>query len=217
MWRGNDEEGRQGSSETSSCSTGIPGCGSPGLKISQKVPFFDPSPLNWWSGPESIVKVQIDGENSWALLDSSLTIIAVMPGFIEVCFLDDWPLSDLVKGTLGINGFKGVFSQPLGYINIRVQVEGVWGYDEDQDALVIPDSTGFGSWVPVTLGASPINGIIKVIKESEIDELSVSLNGSMMAKLLACWQAGLSIQWDTVTDQAVDLTYLNEAVKATEK
>ena len=50
-----------------------------------------------------------------------------------------------MDGMMGINGFGGLFSQPLGYIIIRVQVEGVRGYDKDQVALVIPDSTAFGS------------------------------------------------------------------------
>ena len=63
--------------------------------------------------------------DSWALLDSGSTINAVTPEFIEVHSLDVGPLSDLADGTLGINGFGGVFSQPLGYIIIRVQVEGV--------------------------------------------------------------------------------------------
>ena len=48
-------------------------------------------------------------------------------------------------------------------------------------AIVIPDSTGFGSQVPVTLGIPIINRIINVIKESEDDELSVSLNGLRIA------------------------------------
>ena len=65
-------------------------------------------------------------------------------------------------------------------------MEGVWGYDEYQVALVVLDSTVFGSQVPVTLGTPTINWLISVIKESEIDELSVSLNGSRMAWLLAC-------------------------------
>ena len=52
--------------------------------------------------------------------------------------------------------------------------------------LVIPDSTGFGSQVLVTLGTPTINQIINMIKESEIDELSVSLNGSRIVQLLAC-------------------------------
>ena len=54
-------------------------------------------------------------------------------------------------------------------------------------------------------------------KESEIDELSVSLNGSRIAQVLACWQAGLSIQRETVTNQTVDPAYLNNVVKTTKK
>ena len=45
----------------------------------------------------------------------------------------------------GINGFGGVYIQPLGYVMIKVQVEGVRGYDEHQVALVKPDSITFGS------------------------------------------------------------------------
>ena len=137
--------------------------------------------------------------------------------FIEVSLLDVGPLSDLSDGTLGINGFGGVFSWPLGYIIIRVQVEGVWGNNKDQVALVVPDSIGFGSWVPVTLGTSNINWIINMIKVSEIDELSVSLNGSRMAWLLACQWSGFLIQMETVTNQTVVPTDLNEAVKTTKK
>ena len=59
--------------------------------------------------------------------------------------MDIGPLSDLTSGTLGINGFGEVLSQPLGCVIIMVQVEGVLGYDEDQVPLVIPDSTVFGS------------------------------------------------------------------------
>ena len=144
---GNNEEGRPGPSETSSHSTSVPGWGSQGLKTSLKVPFFNPDLLTQWSGPENIAQVRIDGESSWDLLDSGLTINVVTPEFVEACSLDIDPLSDLANGTLGINGFRGVYIKPLGYIIIRVEVEGVWGYNEDQVALVIPDSTIFGSRV----------------------------------------------------------------------
>ena len=88
--------------------------------------------------------------------------------------MDIGPLSDLVSGMLGINDFGGLFSIPLGYVIIRVQVEGVQSYNEDQVALVIPDSTSFGSQVPITLGTPTINQNIKMIKESKIDELLAS-------------------------------------------
>ena len=56
-----------------------------------------------------------------------------------------------------------------------------------------------------------------MIKESEIDELLVFLNGSRIAQLLACWQAGLLIQRETVTNQTVDPADLNEIDKTTKK
>ena len=72
-------------------------------------------------------------------------INAVTTEFVKVCSLNVGLLRDLANGTLGINGFGGEFSKPFSYIIIRVQVEGVRGYDEDQVALVIPDSTIFVS------------------------------------------------------------------------
>ena len=118
--------------------------------------------------------------------------------------MDVGPLSDLLDGTLGINGFGGVYTQTLGYVIIRVQVEGVRGYDEDQVTLVKPDSTTFGSQVLIILGTPTINRIINVIKESEIDELSASLNGSRIAQLLACHQAELSVKSNATAPPIVD-------------
>ena len=54
---------------------------------------------------------------------------------------------------------------------------------------------------------------MNVIKESKIDELSVSLNGLKISHLLAGCQAELSFKNDTTTSQIPSLTDLNEAVK----
>ena len=143
--RGDDKERRPDPSETSRHSPDIPGGGSQSLKMSQKAPFLNPDSLTQWNGPENIAQVKIDGENGWALLDSGSTINAVTPGFTEAHSLDVGHLSDPAGGTLGISGFGGVFFCPLGYVIVRVQVDGVWGYDDDQVALVVPDSTIFGS------------------------------------------------------------------------
>ena len=78
------------------------------------------------------------------LLDSGSTINAVTPEFIKAHSLDVGPLSNLVDSTLKLNGFGGLFSWSLGYVIIRVQVEGVNSYTKDQVALVILDSTTFG-------------------------------------------------------------------------
>ena len=72
-----------------------------------------------------MARVKIDSGSSWALLDSGSTINAATPRFIEAHSLDIGPLNNLTEGTLGINGFGGVFSGPLSYVVIRVQVEEV--------------------------------------------------------------------------------------------
>ena len=177
MWKREWQRRKPGLSETSSHSANIPRWGSPSLRTSQKVPFLNLDLLTHWSGPQNIVWVRINDESSWALLDSGSTINVVTPKFVVAHSLDVSPLGDLVDGVLGINGFEGLFSWPLGYVIIRVQVEGMQGYNEDQVALVIPDPTAFGSQVPVTLGTLTIKWIINVIKESKIDELLASLKG----------------------------------------
>ena len=50
------------------------------------------------------------------------------------------------------------------------------------------------------LGIPAINQIINVIKESKIDDLSISLNGLRISYLLTCHQAKLSIQKETATN-----------------
>ena len=108
-------------------------------------PFLNPYPLTHWSGPENIAQIKINGEGSWALLDSGPTINVVTLQFVKASSLHVGPLRNLVDGTLKINGFWELFSLPLGYVIIRVQVEGVKGHKEDEVALVIPDLAAFGS------------------------------------------------------------------------
>ena len=170
-----------------------------------------------WSGPENIAQVKIDDEGSWPLLDSGSTINAVTLEFVKAHSLDVGPLSDLVDGTLKINGSGGLYFWPLGYVIIRVQVEGVKDYDEDQVALVIPDLTSFGSRVLVTLGTPTIIWIVNIIKESEIDELSVSLHGLRISHLLAGCQVELSLKNDITARSIPDPTSINEAVKMTKQ
>ena len=54
---------------------------------------------------------------------------------------------------------------------------------------------------------------MNVIKESEIDELSVSLNGSRISWLLAGHQVELSLKNNTTASQIPGLIDVNQAVK----
>ena len=187
------------------------------LKSLWKTPFLNPNPFTPLSGPKNIVQVRINHENTWALLDNGSTINAVTPDFMEAWSLDVSLLSDLVNSTMGINGFRGLYSWPLGYVIIRVQVEGVRGYDEYQVALVVQDSTTFGSQVSVTLDTPTINCIVNMIRESKIGELLASLNGLRISCLLTCCPAELSIRREMAVKPITGLPNLNEGVKMIRK
>ena len=144
-------------------------------------------------------------------------INAVTPEFVEAWSLGIDPLSNLVDNTLDVNCFGRLYTQPLGYVIIRIWVERAWGYNEDQVALIIPDPTDFCSQVQVILGTPTINQIIHMIKESEIDELSISLNGLKISHLLACHYAEPSTKSETSSDCTMDPTNLNEAIKTTKR
>ena len=78
------------------------------IRTSQKIPFLNPDPLTHWSGPEKIAQVRIDEESCWALLDNGSMVNAVTPEFVGAHSFDVGLLSDLVNGTLNMNGFGGL-------------------------------------------------------------------------------------------------------------
>ena len=93
-----------------------------------------------------------------ALLDNGCQVNAVTPKFVEAHTLKVGPMSILVEGRVNMVGLGGMCTCPFGYIIIRVQVDGVGGYDKDQIALVVPDSSKFASRVPVTLCTPNLKG-----------------------------------------------------------
>ena len=64
-------------------------------------------------------------------------------------------------------GLGNAYTQPLGYVIIKVQVDGVQGYDEDQITLVVLDLSNFAARIPVILRTPTISCIINVMKERE--------------------------------------------------
>ena len=101
--------GHSSQSEVVGYTTGHPGQCSLIIKVSWKAPFPNPDPFMCWSGTENIAWIKIGDEGSWALLDSDSTINTVTLEFRKACSLVVGTLSNLVDGTLKINGFEGLF------------------------------------------------------------------------------------------------------------
>ena len=108
-------------------------------------------------------------------------------------------------------GMKVAYTQPLGYIIVWVQVDGVQGYDEEEIALVVPDELKFAKWIPVILGTPTISHIVNIIKEREIDTLEMPWVNARVAHLLLVCRA-MTMVVDDETAEAASLNGYDEVV-----
>ena len=117
-----------------------------------------------------------------ALLDNGTQINIIMPNYVKNYSLEMGPITDLISTRVTCMGIGNAYTCPLGYIIIRVHVDGVQVYDEDQIDLVIPDESKFAEWVPVILGTPTISHIMNVMKEGEIDALGECQGGTSVIR-----------------------------------
>ena len=92
-----------------------------------------------------------------ALLVNGAQVNTIMLRYVHEHSLEVGPITDPMGSKVTCVGLGNVYTRPVGYVVIWVQVDGVWGYDEDQIALVIPDFSKFAARVPVILGTPSIN------------------------------------------------------------
>ena len=83
-----------------------------------------------------------------ALLDNGAQVNTIMLRYVSDHSLQVGPITDLMGSKVTCVGLGNAYTRPLGYVVIQVQVDRVWGYDEDQIALVIPGLFQFCSQSP---------------------------------------------------------------------
>ena len=91
-----------------------------------------------------------------ALMDNGLQINTITPSYVKKHSLEMGPITDLIGARVTCVGLGNAYTQPLGYVIVQVQVDGVQVYDEDQIALVGLDESKFAEWIPVIFGTSTI-------------------------------------------------------------
>ena len=91
-----------------------------------------------------------------ALLDNGAQINTITLKYISDHSLQVGQINDLISAKVTCIGLGNVYTRPLGYIVIQVQVDGVQGYDNDQITLVIPNLSNFVAQLPVILGTPTI-------------------------------------------------------------
>ena len=91
-----------------------------------------------------------------ALLDNGVQVNTMTLRYVQEHSILVGPITDLMASKVACMGLGNTYTRLLGYMVIWVQVDGVWGYDEDQIALIILDFSHFANRVPVILGTPTI-------------------------------------------------------------
>ena len=123
-----------------------------------------------------------------ALLDNGTQVNTIMPRYLSDHSLQVGPSTDLMVSKVTCVGLGNAYTRPLDYVVIQVQVDRVWGYDEDQIALVIPDFSNFAARVPVILGTTTIGWVVNVMREAEMDALATPWENARVAHLLLVYR-----------------------------
>ena len=119
-----------------------------------------------------------------ALLDNGAQVNTIMLRYISEHSLHVGPITDLMGSKVTCMGLGNAYTRPLGYMVIRVQVDRVQGYNEDQIALVISDFSNFATRVPVILGMPTIGCVVNVMREAEMDALTMPWANARAVHLL---------------------------------
>ena len=91
-----------------------------------------------------------------ALLYNGAQVNTIMLRYVSDHSLQVGPITDLMGSKVACVGLGNAYTRPMSYVVIQVQVDRVWGYNEDQIALVILDLSNFVARVPVILGMPTI-------------------------------------------------------------
>ena len=150
------------------------------------------------------------------LLDNGTQINTIMPGYVENHSLDIKPISDLMGRPVTCAGLGNALTWPIGYVIIRVQVDEVQGYDEDQIVLVILDLSNFVAWVPVILGTPTIVHIMNVIKESKMVKLVTPWVNAQVNYFFTVWWATLTVEDYKAATKVLDPIEYDEVITTKE-
>ena len=171
----------------------LPGGGPQGIGQHTQTPFLNPDPFQHWYRVENVAKKKINGESCMALLDNGMQINTIMPSYVKSHSLEMGPINNLISRRVTCIGLGNAYTQCLDYVIVKVQVDGVQGYNEDQIALVVPDLSNFVEWISLILGTPTISCIINVMKERERE---MPWANARVPHLLSVWRAAATMVED---------------------
>ena len=138
--------------------------------------YWNEDALSRWLGLENLGWAIPDSIRTWVLVDNGTRVNSVMLAYVRRHGLGICPISELdhslnpFRDRIPLVGLGGGCVDPAGFTLMRVQIERMPHYEEQQVVFVLDDPSGFSARIPVILGTPTINRVIQTMKESEIHE-----------------------------------------------
>ena len=116
--------------------------------------YWNEDALSRWLGPENLGWAILDGVRTRVLVDNSTRVNSVMPAYVHQHKLGVRPISELdhtlnpFRDRIPLVGLGGGQVEPLGFTLMRVQIEDMPHYDEQQVVFVLDDPSGFSARIP---------------------------------------------------------------------
>ena len=146
------------------------------------------------------------------LLDTGANVNMITPECVVALGLQMGPLMDLHEGGITINQPFNYKGRPIGYVIMRVQIDGISGYNEDQVVLMACSSAEFTHHVPIILGTPTTDRAIVTLKESEIDRLATPWACVRKSTFLQAATTQVAAVRADVTMKPIDITGYEEPV-----
>ena len=135
--------------------------------------YWNKDALSRWLGQENLGWAILDGVHTLVLVDNGARVNSVMPAYVRQHKLGVRPISELDHTLnpfwdgISLVGLGGGWAEPLGFTLMRVQIEDMPHYDEQQVVFVLDDPSGFSARIPVILGTPTINRVVQTMKEMD--------------------------------------------------
>ena len=120
-----------------------------------------------------------------------------MPAYVHQHKLGVCPISELdhtlnpFRDHIPLVGLGGGRAEPLGFTLMRVQIEDMPHYDEQQVVFILDDPSGFSARIPVILGTPTINRVMQTMKEMEMHSAPMEWQ---MARVAYEWAQGFQFR-----------------------
>ena len=160
-------------------------------------------------------------------MDNGATVNSVMPAYLRKHNLEVCPISNLdhylnpFGDRIPLIGLDGHLVEPIGFILVCLQIEGMPHYDKQQVAFILDNPSKFFVRIAVILGTPTINRVIQTMKESDMHDDPTEWQAARVAHE---WMQGFQFRWTSLserlnylTNTALDLTDLDEKVLLTNK